>query len=240
MLSCTSLDPSEDRRLRPLRRPDAVLFDLDGTLADTAPDLAYALNETLRHFGHPPLPFQAIRPVVSHGGIALIRLGFGMEPDDPGFEERRAHLLQVYQDNLCRETRLFEGMPEVLDELERRQIRWGIVTNKPSWLTEPLVQALGLAERTPAIVSGDTCPERKPHPMPLLHACRLLAIDPGHCWYLGDAGRDMQAARAAGAVPVGATFGYIYPDDPVEGWDSDRNIDRPAQLIDLIARSAVP
>lgn len=219
--------------------PDAVLFDLDGTLADTAPDLAYALNQTLLHFGLEVLPFEKIRPVVSHGGIALIRLGFGLAPGDPGFDERRAHLLEVYRDNLCRETRLFESMPAVLDELDRRQIRWGIVTNKPAWLTDPLAQALGLAGRTPAIVSGDTCPERKPHPMPLLHACRLLDAEPTRCWYLGDAGRDMQAARAAGAVPIGATFGYIYPDDPVDAWDSEINIDHPTELIDLL-RGALP
>ncbi len=225
--------------MRRFPHPDAVLFDLDGTLADTAPDLAHALNGTLLHFGLDALPFERIRPVVSHGGVALIRLGFGLQPGDPGFDERRAYLLEVYRDNLCRETQLFEGMPRVLEELERRRIGWGIVTNKPAWLTDPLVQQLGLAGRTTAIVSGDTCPERKPHPMPLLHACRLLGANPDQCWYLGDAGRDMQAARAAGAVPIGATFGYIYPDDPVDAWDSDINIGHPRELIDLLQRATL-
>ena len=113
-------------------RPHAVLFDLDGTLADTAKDLAYALNQTLQHFRQPTLPYERIRPVVSHGGIALIRLGFGITPDSPGFEERRQFLLDVYKDNLCRETALFPGMEMVLSGLESRQLPWGIVTNKPA------------------------------------------------------------------------------------------------------------
>ncbi len=217
-----------------LPRPRAVLFDLDGTLADTAPDLVHALNETLRHYGRPALPFEQIRPVVSHGGIALIRLGFGMDPQDPGFEERRQHLLRVYEDNICRHTRLFDGMAQVLDTLERRGIAWGVVTNKPAWLTDPLMQALGLDRRTPAIVSGDTCPERKPHPMPLLHACEQLGVSPEDCWYVGDAGRDMQAARAAGCLPIGATFGYLHPDDPVEHWGSALDIDHPGVLLRLL------
>jgi N-acetyl-D-muramate 6-phosphate phosphatase len=217
-----------------LSTPAAVLFDLDGTLADTAPDLAYALNRTLAHFGKPQLPYEKIRPVVSHGGIALIRLGFDMQPEQSGFEERRQYLLQVYLDNLCRETRLFDGMAEVLDRLERQHIAWGIVTNKPAWLTDPLMAQMQLQTRTPAIVSGDTCEHRKPHPQPIEHACRLLGVAPGNCWYVGDAGRDMQAGRAAGCVTIGATFGYIHPDDPVCDWDSDIDIDHPSELIGLL------
>jgi len=218
--------------------PKAVLFDLDGTLADTAPDLAYALNRTLAHYGEPQLPFEQIRPVVSHGGIALIKLGFRMQPEQEGFEERRQHLLQVYLDNLCRDTRLFEGMAEVLEHCERNAIAWGVVTNKPAWLTDPLMAQMQLSGRTPAIVSGDTCANRKPHPEPIEHACRLLRVPPQHCWYVGDAGRDMQAGRAAGCATIGATFGYIYPDDPIEHWDSDINIDHPLQLIELLAAAA--
>ncbi len=223
--------------MNPLPLPAAVLFDLDGTLADTAPDLAYALNETLRHYGRAPLPFAQIRPVVSHGGVALIRLGFGMAQEDPGFEEHRQHLLRVYQNNLYRETHLFDGMETVLKTLERRDIAWGVVTNKPSWLTDPLMRALGLDQRTSAIVSGDTCPERKPHPLPIQHACKLLAVPPEQCWFVGDAGRDMQAARAAGCLPIGATFGYLHPDDPVENWDSAFDIDHPHALITLLEQS---
>lgn len=214
--------------------PQAVLFDLDGTLADTAPDLAYALNATLAHYGQPTLPYAQIRPVVSHGGIALIRLGFQLQPEQDGFEQRRQFLLQVYLDNLCRETRLFDGMEQVLDRLEGSGIAWGVVTNKPAWLTDPLMQQLGLDLRTPAIVSGDTCAQRKPHPEPIEYACQLLQVSPKHSWYVGDAGRDMQAGRAAGCTTIGATFGYIDPDDPVADWDTDLTIDRPLDLIGLL------
>ena len=177
--------------------PDAVLFDLDGTLADTAPDLAYALNQTLRHYQHPALPFDTIRPVVSHGGIALIRLGFGLAPESKGFEERRQRLLDIYADNLCRDTALFPGMAAVLDTLEGQRIPWGIVTNKPAWLTDPLVVAMGLASRAGCVVSGDSCTRRKPHPDPILYACRQLGSIPARTWYVGDAGRDMPAALPA-------------------------------------------
>jgi len=221
-----------------LRTPQAVLFDLDGTLADTAPDLAYALNQTLLHYDREALPYAQIRPVVSHGGVALIRLGFGMQPDHPGFEERRRYLLDIYLQNLCRETRLFAGMDEVLAHLERRAIPWGIVTNKPAWLTDPLVAEMGIAERTPAIVSGDTCANRKPHPEPIEYACQLLGVQPRHCWYVGDAGRDMQAGRAAGCATIGAAFGYIHPEDPVSGWDSDLNIAHARELLDLLDTDA--
>ena len=219
--------------------PEAVLFDLDGTLADTAPDLAYALNRTLEQFGRSTLPYETIRPVVSHGGIALVKLGFDMQPDDAGFEDRRQFLLQVYLDNLCRETRLFPGMAEVLDELEARGIAWGIVTNKPAWLTDPLAAQMGLDRRTRCIVSGDTCAKRKPHPEPILHACSLLGVSADASWYVGDAGRDMQAGRAAGCLTVGALYGYLAPDDPVETWHSDRYIDLPGDILRLLEESGL-
>lgn len=215
-------------------QPLAVLFDLDGTLADTAQDLAYALNQTLQHYGEPMLPFERIRPVVSHGGIALIRLGFDMAPEAAGFEERRQFLLKVYEDNLCRETVLFPGMARVLDHLESRRLPWGIVTNKPAWLTDPLMGAMGLDRRAGCVISGDTCSNRKPHPEPILHACALLGTKPGHSWYIGDAGRDIQAGRAAGCVTVGALYGYLHPDDPPESWQADLTIDAPEQLLDLM------
>lgn len=217
-----------------LQPPKAVLFDLDGTLADTAPDLAYALNQTLRHFDHAELPYATIRPVVSHGGMALIRLGFGIEPETPGFEERRRFLLDVYADNLCRETALFPGMPAVLERLEALDIDWGIVTNKPAWLTDPLIAAMALERRAGCVVSGDTCSQRKPHPEPILHACELLGSNPAQTWYVGDAGRDMQAGRAAGCTTVGALYGYLHPQDPPDDWHSDLNVDHPDQLLALI------
>jgi 2-phosphoglycolate phosphatase len=220
-----------------LRKPQAVLFDLDGTLADTAPDLAYALNATLEHYGLAPLPFEHIRPVVSHGGMALIKLGFDIPPGTPGFEEKRQYLLKVYKDNLCRGTGLFAGMADVLQHLEETNTAWGIVTNKPAWLTDPLMEKMGLKQRTQAIVSGDTCANRKPHPEPIQYACKLLNIACEHTWYVGDAGRDMQAGRAAGCQTIGATYGYIHPDDPIAHWDSDHNISQAIDLITLLKPS---
>lgn len=217
-----------------MRDIEAVLFDLDGTFADTAPDLAHALNETLRHFGRQPLPFEAIRPVVSHGGIALVRLGFDMEPDEAGFEDRRQHLLRVYEQNLCRETRLFSGMDQVLERLEGAGMPWGIVTNKPAWLTDPLIAAMGFAERAGCVVSGDTCTNRKPHPEPIEHACRVMGVSPHRTLYVGDAGRDMEAGKAAGNTTVGALFGYIQDDDRPETWLADHFIQHALDLLPLL------
>ncbi|WP_457675428.1 phosphoglycolate phosphatase [Thiolapillus sp.] len=212
----------------------AVLFDLDGTLADTAPDLAHALNRTLAHYGRPVLPFEDIRPVVSHGGIALIRRGFGMEPGDEGFEERRLHLLDVYLDNICTHTRLFPGMEEVLERLCAGNIPWGIVTNKPAWLTDPLMAALPMPCGTEVVVSGDTLPQRKPHPAPLLHAAERLDMEPAHCLYVGDAERDMEAGRAAGMATACALFGYLQEDDRPEEWQADHSLQHPHDLLSLL------
>ena len=215
-----------------------LLFDLDGTFADTAPDLAFALNETLAAFGRQQLPYEHIRPVVSHGGTALIRLGFGMEPGEEGFEERRQFLLDVYKDNLCRHTTLFDGIAELLDDLDRRAIPWGIVTNKPAWLTDPLMQAMRFNERTRCIVSGDTCQYSKPHPQPMLHAACLIEAAPEHCLYLGDARRDIQAGKAAGMMTAAAAYGYIEPHDPAENWDADWLIAHPLELLPLLQPAA--
>ncbi len=213
-----------------------VLFDLDGTLADTAPDLAFALNEVLREQGRPALPFDTIRPVVSHGGMALIRLGFGMEPDAPGFEDLRQRLLEIYRDNIARETRLFDGMSELLDAIEAQGRNWGVVTNKPSWLTEPLLAQLGVQQRAACIVSGDTLAERKPHPAPLLHACELTGSAAPECVYVGDAQRDIEAGSQAGMHTLVALFGYIGENDEPAGWRADAMIDSPRAILDWIAR----
>ncbi len=213
---------------------DCLLFDLDGTLADTAPDLAHALNRTLEHFGCKPLPFDKIRPVVSHGGIALIRRGFDIEPEDEGFEERRQHLLDVYLKNICRHTRLFPGMDEVLDTLRQKDIPWGIVTNKPAWLTDPLMAELPMPCRTEVIISGDTCEHNKPPPQPLLCASERLAIPPPRCLYVGDAQRDIEAGKAAGMPTACALFGYLQEDDRPEEWQANYQLQQPEDLLNLI------
>lgn len=216
-------------------RLGGVLFDLDGTFADTARDLAFALNATLRHYGRQPLPFEVIRPVVSHGGNALIGLGFGIGPEAPGFAARRSVLLEIYEHNLARETRIFPGLERVLAHLERRCLPWGIVTNKPAWLTEPLMSALNMASRAATIVSGDSCGNRKPHPEPVLCACRQMGLEPTRCVYVGDAARDIEAGRAAGTATIAAVYGYLLPEDDPAGWAADALAERPEDLIRLLA-----
>lgn len=212
----------------------AVLFDLDGTLADTAPDLAYALNETLRHFGHRPLRYEKIRPVVSYGGMALIKLGFGIEPSHPEFENYRQFLLDVYEKNICKETRLFDGMENLIQVLEQNQVAWGIVTNKPAWLTDPLMMAMKLNHRAATIISGDTCQNNKPHPEPILCGCKEAGVLPEETVYIGDAERDIEAGRSAGCMTAAALFGYIQEEDEPALWQADINIQHPIDLLDHI------
>lgn len=211
-----------------------VLFDLDGTLADTAPDLAAALNQTLADEGHAPLPFERVRPHVSHGSTALIRLGFGIEPGAPRFEERRSRLLAHYAKDVCRATRVFPGIPQVLMELNARDIGWGIVTNKPAFLTDPLVQQLALIHPPACVVSGDTTPYRKPHPEPLFHACRIAAASPADCLYIGDAERDVRAGREAGMRTLVALFGYLSDHDAPHTWGADGMINHPSEILEWI------
>jgi len=213
----------------------AVLFDLDGTLADTAPDLAHALNEVRREQGLAPLPFADIRPSVSHGATALIRLGFGLAPEEAAFEPLRQRLLEIYREQLTLHTRLFPGMAELLEALEARGLPWGVVTNKPAWLTEPLLAGLGLAARTGCIVSGDSTAKRKPHPEPMLRACRLLGMDQAHCLYVGDAQRDIEAGRRAGMKTLVALFGYLDDDDRPQDWQADGLIRHPAEILHWLA-----
>ncbi len=211
-----------------------VLFDLDGTLADTAPDLAFALNTVLQEQGGAPLPFEAIRPVVSHGGTALIRLGFDIEPGTAAFEPLRLRLLDIYREHLARHTRLFPGIEELLGAIEQRGMNWGVVTNKPAWLTDPLLEQIGLSARAACVVSGDTVAERKPHPAPMLHACRLAGSEAHQCLYVGDAARDIEAGKRAGMKTLVALFGYIGEDEQPASWGADGMIAHPAELLDWI------
>jgi len=212
-------------------RRGAVLFDLDGTFADTAPDMAYALNRLLERRERPPLPFEHIRPQVSHGGRAMIGIGFGLGPEDAEFDTLRQEFLDIYADNLVRETTLFPGMSDLLDYFETEDIPWGIVTNKPAWLTDPLMQGLGLSERAACVVSGDTTSRAKPYPEPLYHACNLIDVDPSDCWYVGDAERDIAAGRAAGTGTLVALFGYLGAQDDPQAWGADGMIRNPLDLI---------
>ena len=208
-----------------------VLFDLDGTLVDTAPDMANALNRTLVNHGRRPLAFEAIRPSVSLGGVALVKLAFNLDEADPELDRLRAEFLAIYRDNLSRESRLFPGMEQVLAGLEGINAAWGIVTNKPGWLTNPLMQDLQLAARSGCIVSGDTLEQRKPHPAPLLHACGLLQCDPGETVYVGDARRDIEAGASAGMATLVAAYGYIDKAENPEDWGADGLVDSPEEIL---------
>jgi 2-phosphoglycolate phosphatase len=213
----------------------AVLFDLDGTLVDTAPDLGHALNLQRARHGLPPLPDAVIRPQASHGARGLLGIGFDVHPDDTRFAHLREEFLQLYAENICVHSRPFPGIPELLDALERRGLAWGVVTNKPARFTEPLMSILDLAERAACIVSGDTCPQPKPHPAPMLAAAELCGALPGECLYLGDAERDIQAAHAAAMPALVAAWGYLDAADQPHTWGAHAEIRHPAEALDYLA-----
>ena len=215
-----------------MKKIKTVLFDLDGTLADTAPDLANALNYVLKKHHYTPLPYEKIRPIVSHGGIALITLGFG--EDHPEFDTFYKELLDHYLNNIANETTLFPGMDQLLLDLEKDNINWGVVTNKPAWLTEPLLDALDLTARAVTIVSGDTLDQRKPHPAPLLHACQQAGSKAEECIYVGDAERDIEAGNRAGMLSLVALFGYIADTDTPNDWGAFSSINSPQAIIPII------
>ena len=207
----------------------AVLFDLDGTLADTAADLARALNAIRVKYARPALPLARIRPLVSLGAAAMLKLAFAVEPEDADFAGLRAEFLNCYAADIVRETRLFEGMESVLNNIEARA-KWGIVTNKPAWLTDPLLRELRLDRRAACVVSGDTLAERKPHPAPVLHACRLIGVAPAETVFIGDAERDIQAGRGAGARTLVAAYGYLADGAAPEDWRADGIVQSPLEI----------
>ena len=210
-----------------------VLFDLDGTLLDTAHDMMNALNALRAEENLPPLPYEKVRCQVSHGANALVKLSFG-ELSPTEHEVMRQRLLDIYRKQLARHTVLFEGGDEMLRDLERRGLHWGIVTNKPGWLTDPLLVEVGLHTRARAVVSGDTLAQRKPHPLPLLHAAETMGLKPEECVYVGDAERDMQAAQAAGMFALVAGFGYLGEDDRADQWFSHGWLDTPLDLLEWL------
>lgn len=213
---------------------NVILFDLDGTLVDTAPDLAYALNCVLEEQGKAPLPYETIRPVASDGSPGLLGLGFGITPDDPGFKPLQQRFIELYQQNITRESRIFDGIQALLDHLEQINMRWGVVTNKPAFLTEPLMAALNLTERAACIVSGDTTQYSKPHPAPMLHACELINCQPEDCIYIGDAERDIEAGKNANMQTVIARYGYLGLQDNPESWQADAIINHPTEMLQWI------
>jgi N-acetyl-D-muramate 6-phosphate phosphatase len=222
--------------MKRISTPKAVLFDFDGTLADTAPDLVEATQRLLRARGLPEKPYAALRQVCSSGARGLWGAAFGLAKDDAAFEPMRQAFLTQYRACLTQHTRLFDGVPELLHALAERGIVWGIITNKATDLTTPIVQAIltdaGLPPAT--VVCGDTTAHAKPHPAPLLKACGDIALAPQDCWYVGDDRRDMDAALAAACVPIAVSFGYHPDSDPPQGWGAVAVLDTPLDLLNLL------
>lgn len=215
--------------------PAAVLFDLDGTLLDTAPDMIHALNVVCRERAVPEVPFERARPYVSNGAVGLLRLAF------PAFDPQRdktlhQSFLEHYGKRLAVETRLFEPLDALLAGLEARNVPWGVVTNKPAFLTEPLLAALGLHHRSACTVSGDTLPERKPHPRPVSFALECIGAgkDPARAVYIGDARRDIESGRAAGTRTIAVRYGYVEPGQDPATWGADRLVETTVELVNLL------
>jgi phosphoglycolate phosphatase len=211
-----------------------VLFDLDGTLADTAPDLAAAANRMRVRRNLAPLPLAELRPMASHGARGLLGRAFGIGPDAADYTAWRDEFLAEYEAQLCEHTALFDGMDALLARCEAHPMLWGIVTNKAARFTEPLVRALGLHSRAACVVSGDTTPHAKPHPAPIHHALAVCGVAAAHAAYVGDDERDILAGRAAGVATVGVRYGYLGHGAPIDAWGADRLVDAPGQVFDAV------
>ena len=214
-----------------LVRCEAVLFDLDGTLIDSAPDLAGAANDLRAEHGLPALPFGVLRPMVGAGARGMVGAAFGVKPGDADFESLRDAFLACYAERLLKQTQVFDTMRPVLQCLESAAVRWGIVTNKAARFTEPIVEGLALRARVSALVCGDTTAHSKPHPAPLLEAARQLALDVSRCVYVGDDQRDVVAGRAAGMATLVAQWGYLGDGPPVHEWGADGVLGTPPELL---------
>jgi phosphoglycolate phosphatase len=216
-----------------MNRPLAIFFDFDGTLADTAPDLAGAANDMRIARGLAPLPLSALRPHASAGARGLVGAAFGLTPQDSGYEALKNEFLARYEQRMTRDTTLFDDIEALLGRLEEAGLLWGIVTNKLARYTLPITRHLQLAHRASAVVSGDTTPHAKPHPAPLLKAAEQADVPPLRCWYVGDDLRDIQAARAAGMGAVAAAYGYCGDSAPQQ-WGADALIHAPLELLALL------
>ena len=215
-----------------LPAPRAILFDLDGTLADTAPDLAAAINLLRARAGLAPTPYDILRPTASAGARGMIGASYGVQPGESGYEALKDGFLNNYEAALAVESRLFDGIPALLDGLQTLGLAWGVVTNKAARFTDPLVGQIGLGAAG-CVISGDTMAHPKPHPAPLLEAARRLELAPQDCWYVGDDLRDIQAGRAAGMRTVACAWGYCGPVEP-QHWKADHLLDTPQALLELV------
>jgi phosphoglycolate phosphatase len=236
--------PAREERVGSVRKPPqrlavrAVLFDLDGTLADTAADLGNALNRVRADRALPPLPLATLRPQASHGARGLLAAGFGIGKEHADFPPLRDAFLAYYAEALCEQTTLFPEADRVLAEIEHRGLRWGIVTNKAARFTLPVIERLALAARAGAVISGDTTPQTKPHPAPLLAGAAALDVEPAQCVYVGDAERDIIAGRAAGMHTLFAAYGYVAADETPAAWNADGELDSLPELLDWLPLAA--
>ena len=217
-----------------MKSPEGILFDLDGTLLDTARDLGNALNHVLGKYALPLCTYEQYRPIASHGSLGLLNLGFGSRIANYDFEILRKEFLDFYNENLCVDTVPFEGVSALIESLDEREIPWGIVTNKPGWLTDALLPNFNDFRTCQVVVSGDTLSQRKPHPAPLLHAAETINVNAEKIWYVGDAERDIQAANAANMYSVIADYGYISSDECPDRWSADLRIDTALSLLNHI------
>lgn len=208
----------------------AVLFDLDGTFADTAPDLGYALNLMREARQLPPIPLERTRPVTSTGARGMLSVGFGISPEHPDYAAMRDEFLNRYEQNLCRSTCVFPGTDELLAGIDARGLKWGIVTNKAERFAVPLMRLLGLSERCGCLIGGDTTGKTKPAPDPLWAGCRVLGIAPEDCIYVGDDERDIVAAHAAGMRGIAVRYGYLNGSSP-DAWGADAVVDHPPEIL---------
>jgi phosphoglycolate phosphatase len=213
---------------------NAVLFDLDGTFADTAPDMAAALNRLLARYDRPPVPLEQARRHVSSGSRGMLAVGFGLMPGDPDYEPLRTEYLDLYAADIHCDTCLFPGISDLVEALNDRGICWGIVTNKPAWLTDPLLAAMALPIQPACVVSGDTAPRAKPHPDPLFHACGMIDRAPQACWYVGDDHRDILAGRAAGMRTLAALYGYLGVELHPRDWGADGLLEHPLDVLPFL------
>jgi phosphoglycolate phosphatase len=218
--------------------PRAILFDLDGTLADTAPDLAAAVNRLRSDRGLEPTPYAVLRPTASAGARGMIGAAFGLTPKDEGYEELRVQWFEYYQSAMAVHSTLFDGIADLLRGLEQQGLAWGIVTNKPERFTNPLVPLIGL-QRASCVVSGDTTPFPKPHPAPLLEAAARMGLAPSECWYAGDDLRDIEAGHAAGMTTIACAWGYCGAHEPTT-WGADYLVERPLDLLALLEPLLAP
>ncbi len=215
----------------------AVLFDMDGTLLDTAPDFIAVCQAMLKAHGRAPIDDQRIQDVVSGGARAMVASTFDMDPEAPGFEPLRQEFLDRYQEHCAVFTRPYDGMPELLESIEQSRLIWGVVTNKPVRFAAPIMEQLGLAERSAVLVCPDHVKNSKPDPEMLLLACSQLKVDPSEVLFIGDDLRDIESGRAAGTKTAAVRYGYIHPDDNPAHWGADVIVDTPRDLLAVLDRA---